>query len=73
MYDGYVVFILIYAEDPHFKSNFFIPKKEGYLVSGAIISGIYIVCCLITFFGTKELKGGRLRIAKFLVVEINLI
>lgn len=30
--------------------------KEGYLVSAAILSLIYIICCLTTFLGTKEMK-----------------
>jgi len=32
-------------------------KGEGYLISGGIISFIYIISCLITFFGCKEVKG----------------
>ena len=36
---------------------YFFLKKEGYLVSAGIMSAIYILCCLTTFFGTKEMKG----------------
>ena len=36
-------------------SNFF--KELAYLLSGGVMSVIYLICACSTFFGTKELQG----------------
>jgi hypothetical protein len=39
------------------KSSDYSKLGEGYLLSAGIMSAIYFLCCMTTFFGTKEMKG----------------
>ena len=32
-------------------------QSKGYLVAAGIMAAIYLACCAITFFGTKEVAG----------------